>query len=87
VQQIITGASEPASSTSALFWVFFGAALTALAFLWWLPQRVKHSTAEPAVYLPSLTAGVIEEVEPVVTKGVTPQRLRLRRLRALQDGA
>ena len=87
VHQIVPSVVEPASSTSALFWIFFGAALTALLFLWRPPRRAKPSPTASAVYLPALTAGEVEEVEPVVTKGVTPQRLRLRRLRGLQDAA
>ena len=87
VQQIVTKAAE-SSSVSALFWAFFGAALSAVAFLIWLPRRTQRRQSEPVPYLPVLTAGEVEEfVEPVVTRGVTPQRLRLRRQRALQDGA
>ena len=72
---------------TALFWTFFGAALFALALLLLRPGRAQRRPAEQVTYLPALTAGLFEEVEPVSTVGVTPQRLRLRQLRALQDAA
>ena len=86
VQQIVPHVAESSPFASALFWTFFGAALCAVFFLL-LPKRGARRSTEPVQYLPVLAAGEIEEVEPVVTRGVTPQRLRLRRQRALIDGA
>ena len=86
-QQATAFVQESSSVATALFWTFFGAALFALALLLLRPGRAQRRPSEQVTYLPALAAGLIEEVEPVSTVGVTPQRLRLRQLRALQDAA
>ena len=91
---IVIAAAESTQSASACFWILVGAVLSALA-AWCVWPREPPSPLLPrqVVSLPYLAVGTSESEEHVGARGLepeigsTPQRLRLRRLRALKDAA